>query len=739
LENFNVLALVGLLFFDAIGAIMAYLYSNQLKSGYLKLASIALIFETARQVANITYIGLAAGDAAYYNSGLIELTMFFFFASTFFLLLAMLKMTGSNLISTSWYLVPLYILMRTYLNLFYEGIDQFSWYLSYLPVLACNAIIIWQTRTPVSPRIRNDWVLISLVCFIFFLRVMQPYFTADADVAWFGLIYFFDSMIFPAIGMVFTLRALELLNHRYRESREKESESQNNIEYVLNNAHEAIIGFNQVMIATTWNQRAQDITGYSPTDALNKLNVFSLLAYKDKKSFVNSLRDSSKRKENIFVFNGEITIIAKHGRRIPCEISIRSNRIGKEKNSTAIFKDITLQRQLKEDRQLMANRLQHAQKLESLGVLTGGIAHDFNNLLSGITGQAELALYESDSPSINEKLSLILTTSGKAAELTDQMLTYSGNSTVKKTDILFDSVIGDITDLLKAVISKKVELNIVSLEPALRLNADSSQLNQVVMNLVTNASDSHEGGTGSISVETGYKILSNGSLDKLYFGAGLLGGRYAYISVRDDGVGMSHSALNKLFDPFYSTKFPGRGLGMASVAGIIQNHLGAVQVESELENGTTITIYLPLDERRVVKLTEQEDKGNAGQTILIVEDEGSVRLVAKSILTNAGFKVLLATEGLAGLELFHAKHKEIDLVLLDCTLPHLSGSEFYQEMRTIKPNLPVLFYSGFNRSNAIPELDGQPHILFLQKPFKAERLLELVNNLLRQKDLNNLM
>jgi two-component system cell cycle sensor histidine kinase/response regulator CckA len=509
---------------------------------------------------------------------------------------------------------------------------------------------------------------------------------------------------------------------------------------VLNNAHEAIIGFDQTMKASTWNDRAQDVTGYSPQEALKKLKVTRVITNEDRKRIIESFKKSDFSQRKIFAFNGKVTIVHKHGREIPCELSIRSTINRGSINSTAIFKDITLQRQLKEDRQLMANRLQHAQKLESLGVLTGGIAHDFNNLLLGITGQAKLALEESHSPSINKRLSQILTASGKAAELTDQMLTYSGGSVIRKTDILLDSVVDNITGLIRAVISKKAKFSFVSLEPTLRLSADASQLHQVVMNLVTNASDSLGGGGGSISVETDYRILSSDSLDRLYFGAGLVEGRYAYIAVRDDGQGMSSLGLNRLFDPFYSTKFPGRGLGMASVAGIVQNHLGAIQLESEVDKGTTITVYLPLDEKRTVSFIETKlDNIREEQTILIVEDEEIVRLVSEEILTNAGYRVLLTTEGLEGLELFHAKHKEIDLVLLDCTLPHLSGSEFYQEMRTIKPDLPVLFYSGFNRSNAIPELDGQAHILFLQKPFRAERLLDMVEELLNQRDINLLM
>lgn len=473
------------------------------------------------------------------------------------------------------------------------------------------------------------------------------------------------------------------------------------------------------MIATTWNERAQNITGYSPSDALNKLKVFDILTYKDKRKVVESFSKSDYAQEDIFTFHGEVTILHKQGREIPCELSVRSTKNAGKINSTAIFKDITQHRQLKENRQLMANRLQHAQKLESLGVL---------------------ALEESRSPSINKNLSEILISSGKAAELTDQMLTYSGNSTVRKTDVIFDSVIEGINDLMRAVISKKATLSFVSLEPNLRLHADASQLNQVVMNLVTNASDALDGRTGSISIETGYKALSNESLNRLYFGADLSAGRYAYISVKDDGQGMSNSTLNKLFDPFFSTKFPDRGLGMASVAGIVQNHHGAVKLESEIDKGTAITIYLPLDKKRTTSLIKTKlDKTGKKQTILIVEDEESVRLVSEEILTNAGFKVLLETEGLEGLDLFHTKHKEIDLVLLDCTLPHMSGSEFYHEMRTINPNLPVLFYSGFNRRKAIPELDGQAHILFLQKPFRAERLLEMVGDLLNQRDISLLM
>jgi len=369
-------------------------------------------------------------------------------------------------------------------------------------------------------------------------------------------------------------------------------------------------------------------------------------------------------------------------------------------------------------------------------VLTGGIAHDFNNLLMGITGFAELALDESTSPTIDKKLTQILVAAGKAAELTDQMLTYSGNNQVRRTDIRLDSVVEDILELMSAVISKKATLQFQTTEPTLWLKADATQLNQVMMNLVTNASDALNDEGGSIAIESGQTNLSDEDLNKLYFGANLLPGKYAFLSVTDTGEGMSQSTQEKLFDPFFSTKYPGRGLGMASVAGILQNHYGAAHIDSKLNRGTTIKIYLPLTEVREHhgenEVTPKLEFRNA--TVLIIEDDADVRMISKAILTEAGFKVLLASEGLEGMDLFHAKHKKIDLVLLDCSLPYLSGAEIYQEMRTIAPELPVLFYSGFKRDTAIPELAGQMNINFIQKPIKAEDLVKRVNEVLFRRE-----
>jgi len=736
LDYFNYIALIGLIFFDGLAAVMLYLNKRALKFDFLLLGAAALTVETLRQILNLIYIYLGDGNPDYFSQNLIELGSAGFFAASLILLLAIQNISNQTSLKLAWSLIGFYIVSRFYLAFFHEEVDRLSWYIAYAPTLVCYLAIINSAKIIVAPLKRIDYVLVSAVSAQFLLRLVQPYFIFEPNQAWSVQIYLFDSLLFPIIAAIITKRGLELLNHRYRESQKTEFESLDNIEYVLNNAHEAIIGFDHNLVITTWNQRAFDLTGFNKAEAHSRQNVLDFLVEDDRKELSQHIHNTDYSQGSIFTYHGEVTFIHKSGRSIPCEVSVRGTKVDGKINNTAIFKDITLQRKLKEDKRIMANRLQHAQKLESLGVLTGGIAHDFNNLLMGITGFAELALEESTSSSVNTKLSKILTASGKAIELTNQMLTYAGQNQVQKEDIRFDTIVEDILDLMSAVISKKATIEFKSNEPSLWLKGDATQLNQVVMNLVTNASDALDGEVGSIDIESGREALSREALNKHYFGANLLPGEYAFLSVRDTGMGMSQSAQGKLFDPFYSTKFPGRGLGMASVAGILQNHHGAAYIDSKLDYGTIIKIFLPLTEMR--ERSFQNDYTPKidfkGATVLIIEDDPDVRLVSTNILENAGFKILLASEGLEGIDLFHAKHKEIDLVLLDCSLPYLSGSEIYQEMRTIEPELPVLFYSGFEKNIAIPELATLTNINFIKKPTRAEDLIKRVNEVLSQRE-----
>jgi len=715
---------------------MLYLNKRALKFEFLLLGAAALTVETLRQILNLIYVYLADGNPDYFNQNLIELGSAGFFAASLILLLAIQKISNQTSLKLAWSLIGFYIVSRFYLAFFYDEIDRLSWYIAYFPTLVCYLAIIRSAKIIVAPLKYTDYILVSAVSAQFLLRLIQPYFIFDPNLIWSIQIYFLDSLLFPIIGAIITMRGLELLNHRYKESQKTELESLDNIEYVLNNAHEAIIGFDHNLVVTAWNQRAFELTGFNKSEARSRPNVLDFLVEDDRKTLLQHIHNTNYSQGSIFTYHGEVAFIHKSGKSFPCEISVRGTKADGEINNTAIFKDITLQRKLKEDKRIMANRLQHAQKLESLGVLTGGIAHDFNNLLMGITGFAELALEESTSSSINTKLSKILTASGKATELTNQMLTYAGENPVLKEDIRLDAIVEDVLDLMSAVISKKATIAFKSNEPSLWLKGDVAQLNQVIMNLVTNASDALDGEVGSIDIESGRETLSRETLNKHYFGANLLPGEYAFLSVKDTGMGMSQSAQEKLFDPFYSTKYPGRGLGMASVAGILQSHHGAAYIDSNLDYGTTIKIYLPLTEMR--ERNFQSDYATKmdfkGATILIIEDEEDVRFVSTSILEKAGFNVLLASEGLEGIELFHTKHKEIDLVLLDCSLPYLSGTEIYQEMRTIEPELPVLFYSGFEKSIAIPELATHLNINFIQKPTQAEDLIKRVNEVLSQRE-----
>ncbi len=393
------------------------------------------------------------------------------------------------------------------------------------------------------------------------------------------------------------------------------------------------------------------------------------------------------------------------------------------------------QKRAEEERRRMEAQVQHAQKLESLGVLAGGIAHDFNNLLVGILGNADLAQRRAAGDFAGrEQLRAIVKSARRAADLANQMLAYSGRGAFVTQALDLSEAVDDAVELLKAAISKKASLE-CRLEKGLpAIEADPTQIRQVTMNLVTNASDALEGGNGRITITTGTRECSRAWLKESYLKEDLAPGRYVYLEVRDSGSGMDEDTLARIFDPFFTTRFAGRGLGLAMVLGIVRGHRGAMKITSETDTGTTFQVLFPSSEKPAEPLTAPADDGgdawSASDTVLVVDDEEMVRGLAEAVLQDAGLEVLTAADGEEGLETFRRHADEISVVLLDMTMPKLNGEETLAELRKLSPEVRVVLTSGYTEQDADRHVSGSPRIGFIQKPYLPADLIAKVREAL---------
>jgi two-component system, cell cycle sensor histidine kinase and response regulator CckA len=376
-------------------------------------------------------------------------------------------------------------------------------------------------------------------------------------------------------------------------------------------------------------------------------------------------------------------------------------------------------------------RLQRSQRLESLGVLAGGIAHDFNNLLVGILGNAALARERmaAGDPSL-ELVAAVEHAAHRAGDLTNQMLAYAGRANIELHPIDLAALIGEMADLVHASISKKATLELRTSAPLPTIVGDSAQLGQVAMNLITNASDALGDRTGTITVTTGVVDLTEADLARSFGAHTVVPGRFAYLEVAEDGCGMDATTQARMFEPFFTTKFAGRGLGLAAVLGIVRGHHGAIEVESALGRGSRVRVCLPVDSSARPAARAESPSGVAGEpvlprtTILIVDDEPAVQALASRVVRGRGLEALVAGDGEQALELHAGRGGDIGCVLLDLTMPRLSGAETFKALRERSPKLPVVITSGYSENDALEVVGRAPATYFLHKPFTPAELVE---------------
>jgi len=399
---------------------------------------------------------------------------------------------------------------------------------------------------------------------------------------------------------------------------------------------------------------------------------------------------------------------------------------GRYSGVVAGVEDITDRVRLQEEQARLEEKLLETQKLESLGVLAGGIAHDFNNILSGMLGNANLARLELQPGSvIHPYLEQIERAAVRAADLCKQMLAYSGRGRFIVRRLALNDVIQDTLQLLNLSISKNAVLKLHLTQPLPAISADATQLRQLIMNLVINASEALEGRSGVISLATGVTRVTPEYLSRMQFTDKLPTGDYIFIEVSDNGSGMSKETLTRIFDPFFTTKFSGRGLGLSAVLGIVRGHRGGLKVYSEPGRGTTFKILFPIADGAAEPVTPPAattPQFQASGTLLVVDDEETVCTMLARALERFGFKVDLAPNGLIAVEKMQANSDRYRLVLLDLTMPHMDGEATFSALRNIRPDLPVLLMSGFNENDALSRFGGKGLAGFLQKPFDLANL-----------------
>lgn len=405
---------------------------------------------------------------------------------------------------------------------------------------------------------------------------------------------------------------------------------------------------------------------------------------------------------------------------------------GKTRGFIEVVEDITEHRRAEQERLNLEQQLLHAQKLESLGVLAGGIAHDFNNILMAIIGNADLALMRlsPESPAVGN-LHNIEQSAARAADLAKQMLAYSGKGKFVIEHLDLNRLLEEMLHMLEVSISKKAVLRLDLTRPLPSVEADATQMRQIVMNLVINASEAIGDRSGVIAITTGCMDCDRSYLKNVWLDENITEGLYLFLEIADTGCGMDREVMSKIFDPFFTTKFTGRGLGMAAVLGIVRGHKGAIRVYSEPNRGTTFKILLPASGRPLELFNEESHKHSwkGSGTVLLVDDEETVRAIGSEMLKELGFMAITANDGREALDIFRS-NPDIAIVVLDLTMPHMDGEQCFRELRLLKPDVKVIMSSGYNEHEVTQKFVGKGLAGFVQKPYKVSTLREVFRGLI---------
>ncbi|MDX8376673.1 MAG: PAS domain S-box protein [Mariprofundales bacterium] len=420
-------------------------------------------------------------------------------------------------------------------------------------------------------------------------------------------------------------------------------------------------------------------------------------------------------------WKGKITNKRKNGELYECDQVIAPifNEHGDITGFVSTMRDITEEKRLR-------NKIQHTQRLESLGLLAGSVAHDFNNLITALLGHASLAaMMLTKQPEAFKHIKHIEEVSQRAAVLCKQMLDYSGKGRREVRAINISELVSDMSRLLKVSINRRIKVHYDLMPDLADVDGDLAQLQQVIMNLITNASDAIDANEGEIFIRTDIIIADRSLLAMSRLPEEIPEGEYICLEVRDTGCGMDEKTQEQIFDPFFTTKFTGRGLGMSAVLGIIRGHKGALCLNSIVGEGTTFRLLLPKGKQKRIKQqsTQNISDWHGHGKVLIIDDEKMVQNVMSMMLSRMGFEtIIIASNASDGIKIFNEQYKDIKIVLLDYMLPRMTGIECLKLLHNICTDIPVIMISGLSEEVANTRFDGQQINDFLQKPFTYKEL-----------------
>jgi PAS domain S-box-containing protein len=491
-------------------------------------------------------------------------------------------------------------------------------------------------------------------------------------------------------------------------------ESNERFRSVTDSAQDAIISVNSRGEIVFWNLRAQAVFGYDEREASGR-ELTQLISKSDREQHADQIARLWTSESPWMGRTVELHVVSRDGREVPVELSLSTWTAGNEAFYTLLIRDITERRQSAEALRQREDELRHAQKMEAVGRLAGGIAHDFNNLLTGILGYADLILEGLPPGSrIRNDVEGIRKAGRSAAALTRELLAFSRKQVVQPTVLDLNEVVRGTEGLLRRLIGADTLLILHLGDDVKSVKADRSQIEQVLLNLATNARDAMpDGGTLTIRTDNAEPHVT--------------------IAVSDTGHGMISEVRSHIFEPFFTTKEPGKGtgLGLSTVYGIITQAGGYIHVDSEPGKGATFTVGLPAVEAVVARPDTVSDIGDrslhGSETVLLVEDNASVRALARETLTRYGYRVLEAENGQAALDVAAANLNSLSLVVTDVVMPVMGGRELATRLKTLRQGLKVLFTSGYANGSVRQEI---PAAFFLQKPFTPAALGRKVRELL---------
>jgi PAS domain S-box-containing protein len=503
--------------------------------------------------------------------------------------------------------------------------------------------------------------------------------------------------------------------------RKKNEEELSRLAAIVDASEDAILSLALDGTVLTWNRGAERVYGYPAQEIIGR-NI-SVVSLPDVDDGTEERLESVRRGESFRNFE------ARHKRKdgsliwISTAASPIRDRRGEVVSISSTSRDITEIKALEE-------QLRQAAKLESLGVLAGGVAHDFNNLLVVILGNASLVKNTlPHSNSARAMLDDVIKASERAAVLTRQLLAYAGKGKFVIQPMDISDLVREMTRLVQASVPKTVTIRLRLAPDLPPVIGDVAQLQQLIMNLIINAAEAIGDKPGLVTVSTGEQAVVDSESLGNTVGADLVTpGRYVFFEVGDDGSGMDEATIARIFDPFFTTKFAGRGLGLSAALGIVRGHKGFMQVASSPGRGSTFKVLLPATQEKMGRELETEERADlrGSGVILVVDDEELVRRTAATTLAHLGYTILEAANGQEAIEVFQRNSGRIALVILDLSMPVMNGEESLKLLKRIKPDVPVLLSTGFSETEAARRFQSAGTATFLQKPYTAQRLAELV-------------